>query len=289
MKPMISSNHKNIPIPKVLHLYWGGDRPLSFLRHLTVVSFLMFNPDWKIVIWKGARTSVIDDWKTGEHYRYTYKGPDFFDKVSKIFGVEVKEDVEINNLPICEVHKSDLIRWKILSTEGGWWSDFDIVYFSSMKNIQIEKCAEALICPGSDRQNIGFLASVPGSELYERVFSKGMRIVANKKDTEALPYQILGSLLLSSVLKEKNWMMRDVRLIPENSVYPFCFPSMKNRQIGLWKDRNLMDIGDKTIGIHWYGGDKSSCFVEGLLEKAEDVNRLEIEGGSVSWAIKKVL
>ena len=43
------------------------------------------------------------------------------------------EDFNLSN-EISEVKKSDFLRWHILSTEEGLWSDMDILYLKSMPN-----------------------------------------------------------------------------------------------------------------------------------------------------------
>lgn len=102
-------------VPKVLHLFWGKNKPLSYLRYLTVKSFVKYNPDWGIRV--HIPTSPIDSkprlWPT----EITSSKFDYFDKLNDIPNVDfipVESTKEIGS-----VHTSDLLRIKLLHEEGG--------------------------------------------------------------------------------------------------------------------------------------------------------------------------
>ena len=64
-------------IPKVVHLYWGRNRPLSRLQLATVASLSSLNKDWTVMVWTPEGPSSNEDWKTGEHTK-TRAGRDYF-------------------------------------------------------------------------------------------------------------------------------------------------------------------------------------------------------------------
>jgi len=126
-------------IPKHLHLYWGGGKKLSYLRYLTVFSFVQLNPDWKITVWYPEKNTNISNWKTNEHSKYCYNGIDYFYKLIDISpNVSLEKANMVGFSDLSEVHKSDLHRWKILHEIGGWWSDFDILYFKPMASLNVD-------------------------------------------------------------------------------------------------------------------------------------------------------
>ena len=121
--------------PKLLFLYWDGS-PLSYLNYLTVESFNEYNPEWKIVVYVPKIKSQKVTWKTGEQI-VKYNGECYFSKLYKQTNVIVRE-ICLNNIgfdsSVSEVIKSDYFRYYILEKHGGIWSDFDIVYNSSIED-----------------------------------------------------------------------------------------------------------------------------------------------------------
>lgn len=160
-------------IPKVCNFYFGGRMP--YLRYLSIKSFIDHNTDWKVNFYYPKYPTAELTWVTHEHkYRKNYD--DCFDKVFnlKLEAIEVDmEDYDLSN-KISEVHKADLMRWKLLS-EGGIFSDTDILYFDSLENLAINndynEPVDTVVCFGRDGHHTGLLMSVSNtiySDLYEQ-------------------------------------------------------------------------------------------------------------------------
>ena len=54
-------------IDKKIYFYWGN-QPMSFLRYMTLISFNIFNPEWKMILIKnnmsthsGIKSSTIEE------------------------------------------------------------------------------------------------------------------------------------------------------------------------------------------------------------------------------------
>src|SRR5271157_5451473 len=125
-------------IPKILHLFWGRVNPLSKLQIYTVLSFRKFNPDYKIKIW--VNSIPCEKWDMGDIKLPEYTGKDYFNCLYDIENVEIidldfQKVYRIPNL-YNDVWRSDLFRYVILYEEGGFWSDFDVIWLNSIDKIE---------------------------------------------------------------------------------------------------------------------------------------------------------
>lgn len=252
-------------IPKILHLYWGNDR-LSFLRYLTVYSFRKFNPDWRIKVYhprikyRGKRT-----WASFEQ-SVDFTGQNYLEKLNEL---EI-DSCEINfrylgiNSQIPETFKSDFFRWHILSTQGGIWSDFDIIYLKSIEDLflnQIEnQQLNTIICLDNSSKypyhSIGFLLSSPGNSFFRYIYQRS-RSCFNLQDYQSIGYTMLNrdfSHLNSIQQKFKNIKLANLNM---TTVYPFS-PAI------LFSD-NVCEIPADTIGVHWYAGHPKAGRLENIL------------------------
>ena len=212
-------------IPKVLYLYWGGD-PLSWLRYLTVVSFKKYNPDWTVKINSPAEPSGIVNWGTDEQ-RTQYKGKNYA-KPQLYFDMK---EVGMNN-SMSEVHKSDIFRLWVLSTFGGVYCDFDVLFTKPLPKIDKRTYSY------NNHYSIGFLAAEQGDEIMNQLINFA------KTNTSIGKYQSYGSTLWSRALDEepKGWNL------PKNFIYSYDWTqvdSLFNKTVTLPPD---------AVGIHWYGG-----------------------------------
>lgn len=263
-------------LPKILHLYWGRNQPLSYLRYLTVISFLKYNPTWTVKVWTAsAKPSKESPWKTGEQPG-EYIGHDYLEDLY-LYRHEINmESVGIPN-DIPEVHKSDLLRWYLLGTQGGIWSDFDILYIAPLLNDIVKTwngpglCAYELPKGQIARyrfQAIGFLASAgkTGKEFFNQMFKKG---IAKIPQTE---YQAFGATLLEKEhLPAWEAEKKPVFYIDKALVYPYH--SCHNVKV-YFQPNELIHPG--AVGLHWYAGHPdngkaaTSITAKNIREKAEE-------------------
>ena len=240
-------------IPKVLHLYWGGQN-LSYLRYLTVLSFRQKNPDWEIKIHRplfpyfGKIT-----WSEPPHVEKgmgTIGECDYIEKLEDLHVKFVVHDFEKygfrNSIP--ETYKADYLRYLLLSTEGGVWSDFDILYFRSMNFIALNKRENVNVDTGlcifeDGLMPIGLLFSSPGNPLYAK-----LEILA-KQYLNLNKYQSIGADLFRLPEMNLNNFTVNVGLISKETVYALDWSRTKDIFI------NNVPLEQDTIGIHWYAGD----------------------------------
>lgn len=270
-------------IPQTLHLYWGKDKPLSWLRWLTVKSFAMLNPKWKVIVWYPETPGRLPEWSTQEHSHYSWTGPDWFARLAEAGpNVEVRPADLTGFDHLAEVHRSDLLRWRLLYEQGGFWSDIDIVYFRPMEAAGLEMDADALLCWGETEdlrhwQAIGFLAGKPGNGLFREMYGLGLTIAK----VPHLGYQVLGSdlLLKFAIPGEFKSCGSRIAQIPQRVVYPFR--SVASQKTALWKSWAALDVRNITVGVHWFAAQRESCIKEGAWTGLGAV----YGDGGVNWAI----
>jgi GT2 family glycosyltransferase len=242
-------------IPKIIHFYWGGTK-LSFLRYLSIYSFRKQNPDWKIKLHvPEVLGAIVPTWNTVEQKiskSIQDHGDNCFDLIPGL-------DVEIitHNFDkwgfsntAHEVHKSDFIRWILLSSEGGVWSDMDILYTmpinymidNNENNVNIRTCACAYI---DGCHAIGFLMSSQNNDYYQKISNLA------KKKFRAKDYQSMGNKLFIKT--------DGVLYINEQAVY-----SIQNIDQFFNYNLNLEDYPN-AIGFHWYGGHPRTANLENII------------------------
>jgi len=252
-------------IPKKIHLYWGKNKPLSYMKYLTVVSFSKLNPDWQIFVYYPKNINKEIKWDGFEQKKYCPVGKDYFDDLANIKNVSLVETDFKLAKEISEVHKSDLLRLSLLSSVGGLWSDFDIFYTSPVDKLfnKFEK-KDTLVCYHYNCHNIGFLASAGDNKFFKQLFDMCVNSI-NKIDN--LQYQTIGRDLFTSFFKYNKKNIDDfsekyeckIDNIPFTTVYPFDW-----RQIELifGKHSNLFE---NTVGIHWFAGAEKTSEYENIV------------------------
>lgn len=266
-------------IPKVLHLYWGRNNPLSFLRYMTVVSFSRLNPDWNIIVHYPENACVGITWGSREHRVDMSGADDYFDRLDKIPQCETRlivlEDIEPEN-GLAEVMRSDVVGWHILGEHGGWWSDFDILFIRPMLVLPI---ADSIGVVGSYQQDssgqkfwsVGFLGSDAGEfaqDFFERVLCNACMQYDPKK------YQSCGQDAYGPVHEKFDGDKRLLAL-PPAIVYPVA--SWEARQL---YSRSIPRVAQSTIGIHWYGGFEQSQRAELAIN---ETNLHKYSGLLIQW------
>lgn len=270
--PLVSSDDlwKLSKIPKIAHFYWGGNLP--FLRYVSVYSFVKHNPDWKVKIHIPEITGNISPtWNTNEQSGSVRRSSTDSMNMLKELDVEFIshnfENYDLRN-DMHEVHKSDFVRWMLLSTEGGVWSDFDIIYHKPMHlnpdNKPQNSNKDTGFCRyktgdnwGDGSHAIGYLMSSPNNAYYRNLFQ------LSKRNFRANSYQVIGASLLNRKFAslKKSSKSCDLLGINPDSVY-----SLTNIPKFLSEDVSIDDYKD-AIGFHWYGGSPDISKYENSVNK----------------------
>lgn len=255
-------------IPRLAHFFWGN-RPLPFMRYMTLYSFRKFNPSWemKLHIPEDCPSSFLKTWDTHEHKFSDGYAVDYFDRVQDL-GVEIKMHKESSFLHPSPVYRSDQLRVELLLEEGGAWSDMDIIYIQPMDNIYENKKGAAggvkavvmsshgfiheLDFASGSFHSIGFLLSAP----EHRIYSKMKEMISSSKVDET-KYQSIGSDLMKLACPDE---MIDndpsVLNLDYKVIYPYSNLGARMLIAPIGKEP-LGKLNSRTVGVHWYAGDLS--------------------------------
>jgi hypothetical protein len=240
-------------IPKVAHFYWGG--PLPFLHFLTFRSFSRMNPDWKLVLHEprnsGKERAV---WATHENKK-VYEGVDYSGRLSGIQNLERRLIPDWVEGILTDVHRSDALRWYLLSTEGGLWSDSDILYIKPMSVIAADSNVSFSVCVIDGRHRAGFAISEKENPFYKTV----------SRSTRGLLEGLQGYQTLAADFLNHNFPRFEqiCALFPEqkcvNLPLHVVYPWINNWAIQLaWQETGASRIAPATVGIHWFYGHPTS-------------------------------
>lgn len=253
-------------IPRVVHLYWGRNRPLSFLRFATLLTLKKFNPGVQIIVHYPKQTTVEESWTTHEHTKFSYNGFDYFEIIEEM-GFKTKElDLEkigIAYLP--EVCKSDLIRYWLMATYGGFWCDFDVIFVRPITKMhlpvaldyeRLKFCISGVLMPKSTsprRSLNAFICSTPGGSYYKSLFDYGIE----RQSHTDMDYQKYGVLLMDEFSIKHNIPMNE-HVIDFNGEYGYILPYKTIVPIESWNLKTIYEQNnfpeDNYIGVHWFAG-----------------------------------
>lgn len=244
-------------IPRKAHFYWGSERT-SFLRYLSIASFLLQNPDWEVNLYLPTRLHRgTAAWLEGEAYEgASFQGRDYSDRLYQLPGLRLRE-VDFSAFPDLEAapetYKSDFFRWHILSEEGGVYSDADILFSKPMReaplNAPEHAGLDAALCHFRGEHIIGFFLAAPGTPLFRRVAAEAA------KAFDPSDYQSLGSRLLGLLYPDLEAIRAahpgiEILNLPMALVYPYDFQALG----ALHAPGDPDALPPDCLGVHWFGG-----------------------------------
>lgn len=240
-------------IPKIFHSYWNGS-PLSYLTYLSILSFRYYNPDWLIKIHTPVKRFDRKSWDSEENV-CDYDGPDYWRDLVEIPNLSVNkvkfEEIGFGN-DAPEIAKSNFLRWHILSTEGGLWSDMDILYINSVNNTIFEKVLNfnAYTCIAQEKDDpypTGFYLAAPCSLFFQKIKNS----VYDYYDSDNP--QSIGSSLVKKIYpnhQKINVNNPELQVIIADKV--LYMPYNRSELHNIFEKINYDAIKENTIGIQWY-------------------------------------
>jgi hypothetical protein len=253
-------------IPKVAHFYWGGG-PLSYLRFLSVQSFKKQNPNWQVKIHQPMINSRAPrSW-------VNIINQDFRNQISTLDVAVVEHDFDSYGFSnqAHEVHKSDFLRWRLLATEGGVWSDIDIFYINPMECLEENNLQHANIdvalCPlkPPHKHTVGFMLASQDNDFYRYI----SEVALTNYNPEV--YQCMGSDLINGRFKEfesfgKQFPNNQFVFLNKKSVYVITSKTIDQFYQPIGSDSNKKFNNSQVIGYHWFGGHPQSQEFENNLQ-----------------------
>lgn len=237
-------------IPKIAHFYWGNST-LPFLRYLTLKTFSHYNPDWQLILYIPIKTDSQITWDTPEN-KTNFNGIDYTYKLEEMSNLNiVKIDfykyLQISN-DTSDVHKSDFLRWKLLSEQGGMWIDMDIIFIKPIAESEcnINKNTNLIFCQCRYGHSIGFIGSSADNAYYKHI-NKMAREKYNKRSYQSIGCELINGSDIFGIMHKYNYKGQ---FIAPETVYPLDAIRIRHIYNG---DFPLDD--PRTIGLHWFGGD----------------------------------
>lgn len=279
-------NSWHLKVPKKAFFYWGAPK-LPFLRFMTLYSFRKMNPKWEMILYKPEKLSNLRLWKGKQ---FETNNLNFKDYTNKIKHLKIKiesfnfENIQISN-ETNEIHKSDFLRYHLLHTQGGIWSDMDILFTKPMEEISVNdltnKDREAFVYKGKDEgikgHAIGLLMGTTENTFFKNVYEKA-KIIYQQNQSD---YQGYGANLLNEHFSELE--QHDLCNLDRKDVYAFN----ENIEETFFRNFNpaLQELLNKSIGVHWYGGHVE---VEKLLLELDESNYMQHKNqGLIVYILKK--
>lgn len=255
-------------IPKLLHLYWGGDR-LSYLRYLTVKTFRDLNPDWQVRLHVPRVLSRAQPaWDTFQQKNQAVS-KDYMDRVDVEICDHDFRDLGFDN-HAHEVHKSDFLRWYLLSHYGGVWSDMDIVWTRALTQLKLNRAInqhiDTVLCPlmPPRKHTVGFLMASQHNS-----FAAWMQEVSRSCYDPAV-YQCMGSDILNQRFSSlesfgDQFPAQKFAFLDRDAVYAVTSKDIDRffRSMDAGSRKKLRNSG--AVGFHWFGGHPSSQQFEAEL------------------------
>jgi hypothetical protein len=250
-------------IPKRISFTWSGKR-MSWLRYMTLWSFRKYNPDYDIYLYITPDSHLPAT--SPESNRQDYLNMSIvnhFDKLDRLGRVNI---IEVN--PDCTIpnpepaHKHDWLRWSILSKDGGYYSDMDILFLQSIDNLKIDRQWTDVVFNYAKWMSIGFLGASPGNpynvDMWRLCKNRRVRSPRYQSYGVDLIYHLLSNGETIDYTPSYQWskllMQRYQKLnffnIPNPAFYKFSY----NQISDLFAVTNQLGVDQSMIGCHWFGG-----------------------------------
>lgn len=239
-------------IPKILHVYFGGVK-MSYLRYLTIISFMRLNPDWQVRFYYPRFPVRNHSWKSSEQ-KYTDNWEDYTPKLRRLKISMVEVDYNFFGLPntMSEVHKSDILRWHLLSIVGGLWCDMDILYFRPITNLSINiksnKNADTIVCISGYGHSVGFMMGAAGNEYFRILLANAL------KRWNGDNYQCITAPMCNDLFPTVDSIRLKTSCNPVNLGMEAVYLHNADQISEIFGSPPCPRENLNTIGIHWYAG-----------------------------------
>ena len=241
-------------ISKVMNFCWSGSR-MTFMRYMTLYSFRKLNPNFRIILWSPSSPCRGKTWVSSEVDDDSYQGENYLPRI---------EDLKIERKtwsPMFEglshSQASDLFEWQLLSTIGGIYCDMDVLWLMPLESIrQAYWNSDVLYCLENNGQMfaIGFFGASPRCTMFQDIYHSAIRnYVPERYESAGISAAYLSTGRAHSAAATINYFKSkypglSISRLPDVSLYPFdCrnYPKIFT---------STMDVSDRCLGLHWFGG-----------------------------------
>lgn len=274
---------ENTKIPKVVHFYWGNSK-LPYMRYLTIWSFIKQNPEWEVKLYQPVQICKNVTWNSPEQ-KCDFVGKCYYSELEDLpirkYFVDFDQFKLGNNTP--EVYKSDLFRWYLLSTEGGFWSDMDILYFKPMKSLVVKSEVDTIVCVKEGfGHSIGFLLASKDNVYFKHVLEKALQC-NNLNNYQSLGVSLINGNFPKVELIQNKFPKLNITNLEMDVCYQY-YESVKRIQ-DLYIEGKL-NFTKQSLGVHWYAGHPMAG---AFVNKVNNTNWDNFIGLPIGQALRKVL
>jgi glycosyltransferase involved in cell wall biosynthesis len=251
-------------LPKNVYFFWGN-KTMSWMRYMSLKSFRIFNPTWKIFLYYSPGSIDKKTWNSLEKQDFFhFKGIDYFQKIKELNIDIIKWDIEDNtiisskNIPSMGAsHKSNFFKWWVLYERGGIYSDLDIIYYKPIDdfyNTLISNKIDVGICQ-TEYLSIGFLSGSKGNLFYKDIFKNTFNTYTPDIYQSAgvmSIYNMYNTSKRNEILDIAKNRYTNIKFynIPFKLVYPYDSTKIEYA----FNNIQVNALPNITIAYHWYAG-----------------------------------
>lgn len=252
--------HGSFYIPKIIHYYCNDFTNFNYYNYVSLLSAIHHHPEWTHILWSSKtvsenisytdlpKKSFIDpNVNTYIRHLKTLHNLRFF-TINEKFCFNIPEDMS-------DIHKKDMMSYKLIHTFGGIWSDLEILYINKISNL-IKEDFDNLIFKCKDNSNqiffpTGFLCSKRKSKFLTEIVgtldSFYDKTISSCLGPDMLFKKFNNTVDLKNLYGEKNIILGNDFYMPY-LWYESDIQKLFNQNNNLVNEINL----GKTIGIYWF-------------------------------------
>jgi len=251
-------------IDKTAYFFWQGEQ-MSWLRYMTLRSFVYHNPDWKAVLYLSGGANYTKTWTSPEEQE-DYHETEYENYLPRVFDLDV-EIISYNSESYHPAQNSDVACWDILSKNSGIFFDMDIVFIKSINNFweTVRNCDSILDITRYYGGNsyvvvprVGLLASSGDNALFKDIhefckeshgndYQSFGRWAAGSFLCPDHPSGVCASTIIHRLTNRYEQTIINIDL--HDTIYVWDWYDDAPRFYDLHTG-----IEDSYFGIHWYGG-----------------------------------
>jgi hypothetical protein len=252
-------------IPKVAHCFWYHPKGLPYLRFLSIASFALLNPDYELIYYIPTiplpTGRVFNTHEQGSQV-VTSDCTELLLSISNVTLRHVDPSARLFPMSLVKtaVHFTDLFRLELLSTEGGYWMDSDIIFTKPLGhsiyaspefgNVNTVHTLSSLgpICPHVSHR-ISFMGASPRNSFFAALLDAAV----NRSNTG--DYEVFGASLYQAIYPSLDRLYTShpdctFAMLPTAAIYGIDLSAFLSHRIGMESILN----SNVFLGVHWYGG-----------------------------------
>lgn len=249
---------------KDIYFYWGNET-MSYMRYMTLYSFRIFNPDWKIYLIQNSTPTNRVMHTVEKQDKTEYSGPDYSNYLENL-NIDIMDfkpsmidldDSIVNNMS--DVHIKDILNWKLLSEFGGVVADMDILFTKPIFGQINEDIDIGLVCfdgyPEEGYIPVTLMYSAGANIFFEKTYRNSLT------GYNPHSYESCGNLCMEERTLDDvrlNFPGLVVQKLNNEIIFPFIDYPYHEAIAKLHTAVHTEEMAGRAIGIHWYGGNPVS-------------------------------